>query len=97
MDRIEDSVHDLEICFLTINHGGRSMALSKRLKNFIENHLEIQEDGDSENGPDLDIMYVGPSWAEKAYMIDELGWDSFPYQFDLYHETQEVFWENGIF
>jgi len=40
--------------------------VSKRLEDFLDNHLEYQDIGDAENGPLLDSFYVGPQWAIDA-------------------------------
>lgn len=40
---------------------------SKRLSNFLENHLDYEDDGDAESGPHLSAYYSGPEWAVNLF------------------------------
>jgi hypothetical protein len=46
-------------------------AISKRLDAFMEDHMVIEDVGDSENGPELSMSYNGPEWAERLDAIAE--------------------------
>lgn len=61
--------------------------ISKRLDNFINNHLDYEDVGDPENGPKLDSWYEGPNWAiDLIQRIDDPGYFIAEQNMDYYFD-----------
>lgn len=43
--------------------------VSKRLEDFLDNHVSYEDIGDAENGPKLTTEYNGPEWAMDLYSM----------------------------
>ena len=62
--------------------------VSKRLEDFLENHLTYEDIGDPENGPLIAGYYEGPQWAVDAF--DRANGDYMPDWINFFDGDWEV-------